>query len=323
MIRPKLLFALSIFALAALPFLGATSVTLQGVLNLLPDSAEYEIFWKIRLPRVCFAFLVGGVLSLSGAAYQSIFRNVLVCPFSLGVSSAAALGASIAIAGGLASVWGGEAFFAGLGALIGMGLIVALSRFLPRDGNTSLLLCGVVLGFFFSSLVALVQYVSDYAQLFRLSRWMLGALQVVGYREVFVVFLVSTLGSSILIRKARELDIISLGHDMAITRGVSVQRIEIVVFVITSLMVGTVVSLSGVVGFVGIMVPHMVRAVSGVQNSRVLPQSFWYGGVMVAVCDTIGRLIIPPFEVPVGVITALVGGPFFVWLATGKRKLRF
>lgn len=314
-----ILLVLSLILLVVLPFFGTISIGLSDVVSASKDSAAHEIFWSMRVPRVIFAFFVGAVLAIAGAAYQSLFRNVLVCPFSLGVSSAAALGASTAISTGLFAAFGGEVLLASLGALIGMGIVLAIGRFLPRDGTTSLLLCGVVLGFFFSSLVALVQYISDYAQLFRLSRWMLGALQVVGYQEVIIVGIISCAGAAVLFRFSNELNVLSLGRDLALTRGVSLDQVETIIFIVTSIMVGAVVALSGVIGFVGIMVPHMVRTMYGVDNRNVLPRSFWFGGVMLAVCDTIGRVLIPPYEVPVGVITAMLGGPFFIWLVTSRK----
>jgi iron complex transport system permease protein len=299
---------------------GSTNIDLS---NLFVSGSDAQIFWRLRVPRAVFGALVGGALGVCGAAYQSLFRNPLVCPFSLGVSSAGACGAAaaIAFAGALHVQIVGVELAGGIaGAAVGVAMVLLCARWLRDHSGPHLLLCGVVLGFVFSSAVTLLQYVSNYSELFRITRWMFGSLQVSGFVEVGIVGAITIVSVSFLLARHRELDLLACGLDSAKTRGVDVQRYVNTLLIISSILVGALVAFGGVIGFVGIMVPHAVRAIWGGEAKMNLTMSFICGGALVVACDTIGRVLIPPYEIPVGVITSALGGPLFIVILLRQRR---
>lgn len=287
-----------------------------------------RIFWDIRLPRVCLAFLAGAVLSLCGMTFQALFRNALASPFTLGVSSGAALGATVAIRlGWVASVFGvlsvvsASAF---VGALAATLIVYGISRVRRRLTTASLLLAGVAVNFFFASLILFVQYTADYFDAFQVLRWTMGGLDVVGFDEPLQVLPGFILCLAVTFFLRHELNLLVSGEAIAAGRGVDVEKVTRIIFFASSVAVGAVVSVCGPVGFVGLMCPHIARLLVGHDHRRLLPASLWLGGAFLVLCDTIARTIIAPTQLPVGIVTAFLGGPFFLWLlltgeAGGKR----
>jgi iron complex transport system permease protein len=206
------------------------------------------------------------------------------------------------------------------GSAVGVMMVLLFARWLRDQSGPHLLLCGVVLGFVFSSAVTLLQYVSNYSELFRITRWMFGSLQVSGFLEVGVVGVITAIAVTFFFLRHRELDLIACGVDFATTRGVDVGRYVNSLLIVSSILVGALVAFGGVIGFVGIMVPHAVRVIWGSQARINLAMSFICGGVLVVVCDTIGRVLIPPYEIPVGVITSALGGPLFIFILLRQRR---
>ena len=309
--------ALALVAAVALGLCnGASSYSLA---QLVFDDDARTIVLSLRLPRILFGVCVGGTLAVVGAAYQAMFRNSLASPFSLGVSSGAALGASLSLFLG----WGAHLSVdvsAVLAAGISIVLILALNRVGARASQDSLLLIGVVFSFFCSSVLTLIQYMSDYTQLFRVSRWMLGGVPVVSWNVVAIAAAVSAATTAWLILKHRHFDLILFGEDFASAKGVDPQSFLRAAFVVTSIAVGWFVAQCGVIGFVGIIVPAAVRLAVGLHHRRVLPLSFIAGALLIVVCDTLGRVVTPPFEVPAGVFTAVLGGPVFVLLLLTSHR---
>jgi iron complex transport system permease protein len=277
--------------------------------DLFNSSEAAQIVFGLRLPRIIMAMLVGGALALVGMIYQALFRNPLASPFSLGVSSGAALGASIALLLGVSTT-----ISAMLSAILSIALILAFSRKgLSRTGDT-ILLVGIIFSFFCSSVLTLVQYLSDYSQIFRMSRWMMGGIPVPELSDVLIgSTLVVILGTWVL-RYRTELDLMWFGDELATIKGVEVERVYGSAFLVTSLVIGWIVAQCGVIGFVGIIVPAGVRIMVGLRHRYVAPLSFLLGAILVVACDLLGRVVSPPFEVPVGVFTAVVGGPLFMLL---------
>ena len=309
--------ALGLASLAGLLF-GATSVSLVDVLS---QSTARMVFLELRLPRVLFAILIGGALATVGAAYQTLFRNPLASPFTLGVSSGAALGASLSLMFG-AGGWG-VASGAMLSALASIALILVVSRRLGSGAGDSLLLVGIVFSFFCSSILTMLQYMSDYSQLFRVTRWMMGGIPSVGYRDLAVGALLVLVLFVWLFRRARDFDLMAFGDEVAAVKGVSVNPLYYTTFILSSLAVGWIVAHCGVIGFVGIIVPAMARLLVGLRHRHVLPLSFILGALLVVVCDLMGRVSHPPCEIPAGVFTAILGGPVFICLAIiGYRRPR-
>jgi len=321
--RTIILFLLgtTVLVLAAAPFIGMTPISPEVVFG--GSGNRHEIFWRIRVPRVLAAWIAGAGLAAAGMAFQALFRNPLATPFTLGVASGAALGAAVAIRTGLSIAFlgiSGVSLAALAGAILSVLLVYGLSRIRAPLTTTTLLLAGVAVNFFFSSLNLFAQYLSDFTHTFRIIRWLMGGLEVTDFDSVFQMVPFVAAGLVLIALKWRELDLLSAGEELAASRGVSVTRVQNTLFFGSSLVVGGVVAVCGPIGFVGIMAPHICRLLVGPVHSRLIPATVLFGGSFLAVCDTVARTIIAPAEIPVGVITALLGGPFFLWLLIWGEK---
>jgi iron complex transport system permease protein len=283
-----------------------------------------EIFWQIRVPRVILGFLCGGALALSGLAFQAIFRNPLATPFTLGVSSGASLGAAMYVRFGIPFAFiglSGTSLFAFVGAAASILLVYGVTRAKGGLSTTTMLLAGVAVSFCFSSVILFVQYTSDFAHSFQIVRWLMGGLETVGYEGVLQALPFVAIGVVILSSLCHEFNLMVGGEDTAISRGVDVRRVKRTVFIAASLMIGGVVSVCGPIGFVGMMSPHICRLLIGLEHRYLVPATIAFGGAFLALCDTLARIAISPAEMPVGIITAVVGGPFFLWLLMSDRSI--
>ncbi len=308
------------FAFVSVAFSLMSGPAVFGFQEFLFDESAQKILLYVRIPRMLCAFLVGFGLAVVGGIYQSLFKNYLASPFTLGVSSGAALTASIAIMSGLAA--GGGALvgvWALVGAMISVCCILLIHRIHVRRDSFTLLLVGVVFSFFCSSLMVLVQYVANYAELFQVTRWLMGSIGSPPWDVLLLGFFVVALTFVWGFRNARVLDLFLFGDDMATVKGVDVHRQTRIVFVISSMVVGWIVSQCGVIGFVGIVVPAIARLLVGLPHRRVLPAAGLLGAILVLVCDALGRVVIAPFEIPAGVFTSVIGGPMFIWLVIRGR----
>jgi iron complex transport system permease protein len=312
------LLLLAMLALVAAPFCGIEHVPLRTLWAGSEDPARLDILWRIRIPRVVMALLAGAALAAGGMAFQAMFRNALATPFTLGVSSGAALGAALAIHFGLSFSLGdfsAVSLCAFAGALLVILLVYGLARTRRGFSAATMLLAGVAVSFFCSSLILFLQYLSDPTRTFQMLRWVMGGLEnVVDFSDVLNLFPFAFAGCLIVFYFSHELNLITTGDELAASRGVEVQRTKIVLFLVTSLMVGAVVSLCGPIGFVGLMVPHICRLLVGPDHRYLMPASLLFGGAFLIFCDTLARTIMAPTELPVGIITAMLGGPFFLWL---------
>lgn len=311
--------------LAAAPFFGTKSIPVRSVVGMTLDEGQSKIFWSMRVPRVCLAFLAGAALAVSGMAFQALFRNPLATPFTLGVSSGAALGAAAYIRFGISfAVLGvsGMSVAAFLGAGLAIAIVYGLTRIRRGFSTATMLLAGVAISFFFSSVILFMQYTSDYRHSFRIVRWLMGRLEAVGFESLFSVLPFVASGTVIVVYLWRDLDLLTTGEDIAASRGVDVRRAKAIIFLAISLMVGGVVATCGPIGFVGMMAPHICRLLVGWEHRRLVPATVLFGGAFLVLCDTLARTLIAPVEIPVGVITALLGGPFFLWLLLGGSSER-
>ena len=310
-----------LLTVAVAPLVGGTRLHLARVFDRtvpFADNVDAQIFFIARLPRVLAAALVGGALAMAGAVFQALLRNPLASPDTLGVSAGAALGAMLAITFhsdatllGLSAV--PLASFAGsLGAL---AIVYALSAARSRGTSTTvLLLAGVTLTTLLGAVVRFVQFLADYTETFQTVRWLMGTLDVAGYAPLAAALVPLAIGLAGMATLPRVLDLLSLGAESASARGVDVHRAERVALVSASLVTGAAVSLAGPVSFVGIIVPHLVRLVVGADHRVVLPAAGLVGATFLIACDLIARTVIAPVELPVGIVTAVIGGPFFLWL---------
>lgn len=314
-----MLAALAILALVVVcgaPLVGGEQVSL-GALWGDAEEGQLKILWTLRMPRVAVGFLAGAGLAIAGMAFQAMFRNPLATPFTLGVSSGASLGAAVYIHLGLAFSFlriPGESWFAFAGALVTIAVVYGLARAARGASNVTMLLAGVAVSFFFSSMILFLQYLSDLTRTFRMVRWVMGGLDVVGLDSVLTVLPFVFTGCAVVLYFRHELNLITTGEELAVARGVEVDRVKFVVFFVASIMVGAIVSMCGPIGFVGLMAPHICRLLIGPDHRTLTPATILFGGVFLVVCDTVARTVIAPTELPVGILTALLGGPFFVWL---------
>ncbi len=318
-----LLFVLMIVTVLAAPFVGPTHISFANVFSTsqpFADNVDAQIFFIARLPRALAGAIVGGTLAAAGVIFQGLLRNPLATPYTLGISAGASLGAMIAITFGAMLPFGGVPAASLAGALLAVSVVYALASARHKGLSTTvLLLAGVTLNAFFSALILFVQYLSDFAQTFRAIRWLMGDLDVATYGPIVsaMPFLLVAMGAFVWL--ARPLNLLSLGADAAEARGVNVERTQRVAFLSASLATGAAVSIGGPIGFVGIIVPHLVRLVVGADHRLVLPASIFFGAAFLVGCDVIARTVLSPMELPVGVVTAMIGGPFFLWLLIRKR----
>jgi|TARA_B100000809_G_scaffold48444_1_gene43159 iron complex transport system permease protein len=308
--------------------IGSTRINLMNALSggvHANNNLDANILFQVRLPRILLGALAGAALSVAGAIFQALLRNDLAAPFTLGVSSGAALGAVIAIVFNLNMIILGfpmVALFSFLGALGAVFLVFSLVRTRHGEFPTGiLLLAGVTANFFFAAMVMFLHYISDFSQSFRILRWLMGGLDITDYQTVFSIAPMVFLGIGLLGYVSRDLNLISTGIHSATSRGVNVPRIQKIGFITASLITGTVVSITGPIGFVGLIVPHTVRLIVGSDLRILIPASMLFGASFLIVCDTVARTLIAPTEIPVGIITAMLGGPFFVWLLKRKRQI--
>jgi iron complex transport system permease protein len=316
-------FVAMVAAVLIAPLVGSTPIQLSRVFSRsLPfaDNVDAQIFFIARLPRALAAALVGGTLAAAGVVFQGLLRNPLATPYTLGVSAGAALGAMLAITFGSTWVFGGVASASLAGAFLAVAIVYALASARHRGLSTTvLLLAGVTLNAFFSALILFVQYISDFAQTFRALRWLMGDLDVASYRPILAALPLVAIAFAAFAWLARPLNLISLGAEAAGARGVHVERAQRVAFFSASLATGAAVSVGGPIGFVGIIVPHLVRLMVGADHRLVLPASTFFGAAFLVGADALARIVFAPIELPVGIITAVIGGPFFLWLLITKR----
>ncbi|HOY66800.1 MAG TPA: iron ABC transporter permease [Candidatus Ozemobacteraceae bacterium] len=303
----------------ASPFIGGVPVSFDALLRPYGDDPSAILLWKLRLPRILAAFFAGAALSVAGGAFQALFRNPLATPFTLGVSGAASLGAALYLR------WGSESGLSGpggilasfAGAAVCVGAVYALAWGRGGVSNARLLLAGVAISFCCSSLIMFSHYASTATDAFRMMRHLMGSLSASGWETVAVLLPVTLVGGLVLWALAWELDLLAVGEDIAQSRGVAVERIRHLIFLVTCALEAFVVALCGPIGFVGLMIPHCCRLWFGGGHRVLLPAAFLLGGAFLAACDTVSRTVVAPSEMPVGVLTSLIGGVFFLWLLFG------
>jgi iron complex transport system permease protein len=317
--------AFTAVVLLVAPTVGSTAISLSRAFDTrMPwaDNVDAQIFFIARLPRVLAGALVGSTLAASGVILQALLRNPLATPFTLGVSAGAALGAMLAIAGNLdVSVLGATAVpiasFAG--SLVATAVVYVLAtRVHGGLSTTVILLAGVTMNSFFSAIITFVQYLIDFADWYRTARWLLGNLDISSFRPVVATLPLLALSFALFAMLPRALNLLTLGDDVASARGVDVGRVQRIAFLSSSLATGAAVSLAGPIGFIGIVVPHLVRLLVGADHRVVLPAATLFGAAFLVLCDLVARTIMAPIELPVGIVTAMIGGPFFLWLLVRK-----
>ncbi|MBC7327820.1 iron ABC transporter permease [bacterium] len=285
--------------------------------------ADSLILWQIRLPRSLLGFLAGSSLGIAGASLQGLLMNPLADPYILGMSGGAALGAVVSILFGLEKIahGAGVPLTACLGAFLSLFLVIALARRDKTIPVETIILAGVVVGAFLWSLVTLLLSFSG-EDAYRILLWLMGSLSNAEWRSVKLALFPSLLGSVALLFFWRELDVLGLGEEVAGYLGVQTDKAKLLIIIFASVAVAGAVSTCGIIGFVGLISPHIGRALFGYNHRVLLPASYLLGGILLLFSDTIAKTIIAPGELPVGAITALLGAPFFAYLLH-KRKSSF
>jgi iron complex transport system permease protein len=326
--RKKLIFSLStlifvwiIVSLVSI-FVGTYDVSpIKAIVS--GDELAQTIYFKIRIPRILMASIAGGTLALAGAGLQALFRNPLASPFTLGVSGGASLGALVAIRIGLAHGilgFSGVSVFSFLFSIFTIFFVYSISKIRGVVATGRLLLAGVVANFFYSAIILFLQFFSDLTQPLQTMRWIMGSLDIVGFDTVWKSLFFVIPGCLILISMTKDMNLFSLGDDVASSLGVNIDMMEKKIYFATSLAASAVISVTGPIGFVGLIIPHVLRMILGVDNRIIIPCSLLLGASFLTAMDTISRTIISPVEIPVGIITASFGGGFFLWLLMKTKK---
>lgn len=276
------------------------------------DNAEFIVL-HIRLPRVCMAILTGAALSVCGAVFQSIFRNPLSDPYTLGVSSGGSLGAAIAIVSGLGNIFFGVSSFAFLGAVLTVWLICRMASFGNRIHTPTLLLSGVAITFFCSATLMLLMILHQ-EQMDKILFWTMGSFSAVALRDLAWISPIVIIGILYIATYSKELNLLLLGNENARNLGVNVTRTVRLLLLTCTVMVAVLVSQCGVIGFTGLVVPHIIRLLVGSDNRKIIPFSIFGGAIFMILTDTLCRVILSSGELPVGSLTAFIGAPFFIFL---------
>ncbi len=279
------------------------------------------VVWDVRLPRILTAAIVGAGLSISGGVFQGILLNPLADPYTLGISAGAAFGASIALLAdvtfmGIYSV----PFFAFIGAVTTLAAVMLLSSSNGRISSTNLILSGIIVAAILSAGISFIKYVAD-EQVSIIIFWLMGSFGSKIWSDVFLTFLFVSIGLVVSVFFARDLNIISLGDRSASSLGIETNRVRIILLITASLVTAVCVSVSGIIGFVGLIIPHLIRFILGPDNKRLIPASALTGAILLLTADTITRAVLPT-EIPIGVLTALIGGPFFCYIFRKKRIIK-
>ncbi|MGH7766471.1 MAG: FecCD family ABC transporter permease [Candidatus Binatia bacterium] len=329
-----ILFLLLVLSVIGCSLLGPVAVNLWRALeNVFSADADAEILFRARLPRVLLGVAIGGGMAACGVVLQALLRNPLACPQMLGVSGGASLGGILGliffpnwllpVAGGLLGEISWVPLAAFLGALLSMVLVYRFSLFHGRLHPYHLLLSGVIFNSFIAALIMFLNSIVDFYQAQGLLFWLMGSLSTRAYLTVAFIWAYVVLGFLWLWAKGLPLNLITLGEDTAMQLGVETGALQRQIFVASSLMIGAMVSISGMIGFVGLMIPHVMRLIVGSDHRLLLPASFLAGGIFLSWADTLARVLLAPAELPVGIVTAFFGGPFFLLLLyrEGRKKL--
>ncbi len=308
------------------PLIGSAEIDLGRALatpfseNLSPDHA---ILFGARIPRILLAAIAGAALAVSGVTFQALLRNPLATPYTLGVSSGASFGAVLAMVLGLNTVIPGVPFLEITAFASALGTIYLVYRLSVRSGRSNthvMLLAGVTISFFFAAMIMFLQYISDFTQTYQILHWLMGGLDVAGYDVIIRILPIVLTGLIVLLLISHNFNLLSAGEDTALSRGVNVALTRKIAYGAASLITAAVVSAAGPIGFVGLIVPHGMRLITGSDHRILLPCSAISGAGFLILCDTLARTIFAPTELPIGVLTAMLGGPFFLILLFKSEK---
>ena len=309
-----LIYLLALTLIVLSPFHGQIPIELYNLDN--PTTVDYKLFWDIRLPRVLVAFFAGGILSLGGLIFQSLFKNPMSTPYTLGVATGSTLGVAVAIVFGFSSLLSLFGFF---GALLTVFILFTLTLRLKSYETNSLLLVGIALAFFYNAALMILFYLSDESQSFEIIRFTMGSVDVVGLENTISIIVASVALLLLSLFYKKELKLLLTSNDYAYLKGVQVKKVNTILLVSVSLAVGVSVSITGPIGFVGLIIPHILKTLHKKSAEQLMVPIFFYGGVFLVLSDLIARNLGTSSDIPIGIITAFLGGPFFIYLIMRRR----
>ena len=310
----SLLYIIALTIITIAPFHGQIPIELYNLTN--PTTVDYKLFWDIRLPRVIVAFFAGAILALGGLIFQSLFKNPMSTPYTLGVASGSTLGVAFAIVFGFSSLL---SLFGFLGALLTVLILFGLTLKLKSYETNALLLVGIALAFFYNAALMILFYLSDESQSFEIIRFTMGSVDVVGLENSLPITLAS-LGLLLLtLFYKKELKLLLTSNDYAYLKGVEVKKVNTVLLISVSIAVGICVSITGPIGFVGLIIPHIIKTIYKKSAEQLMLPIFFYGGFFLVVSDLIARNLGSSSDIPIGILTAFLGGPFFIYLIMRKK----
>jgi iron complex transport system permease protein len=306
--------AIALAAAVWMPLVGSSSISLAKAFN--GAAPDHQILFDFRLPRVLLAFIAGGALAAAGTVSQALLRDALATPYTLGVSSGASLGAVLAIVLHFPVLWAASL----AGAALAVATVMALATEGRRVSSFTLLLAGVTINSMCLAMILFLQSFSSLGQSIAMTRWLMGGIDGLPYPQIAALALAIGAITAVLLAQARAWNLMAVGEEWAAARGVNVAHLTWTGYASISALTGLVTAFTGPIGFIGLIVPHALRLRLGADHRILLPCSFLLGAAFLAVCDTAARAAVAPVEVPVGVITALLGGPFFLWLLRSRRR---
>ena len=311
----KLLFILSLLLLIIAPFFGQITLDLTHLFEL--SSMQQQLLFEIRLPRVITAFFSGALLGLAGLLFQSLFRNPLSTPFTLGVASGATLGTAFAIVFGFVSLTSLFGFF---GAITTIVILFGITSKVKNYDVATLLLVGIALSFFYSAAQMVLFYLSDESQSYEIVRFTMGSLDMVGFSSTLPIIFASLFLLLFAFLYKKQIRMLLTSYDNAFLKGLEVKKTTMILLLIVSIAIGVVVSIVGPIGFVGLIVPHIIKTLYKQSADKLLGVTFFYSGVFLVGCDFISRNLATSSDIPIGVVTSFLGGPFFIYLLLRRKK---
>ncbi|WP_428023006.1 FecCD family ABC transporter permease [Arcobacter sp.] len=313
------LYILSIVILLIAPFLGEITLNVNDIFN--NTTMSYQVFWDLRVSRVLLAFFVGGILALGGLIFQIVFKNSLITPYTLGIASGTTLFTAISIVFFPAIILSISSAF---GSLLTITILYFISKKINKDSiavsTNSILLIGIALSYFYSSALMLVFYMSNLEQNYSIVRFTLGSLDTVGFSSVTTLLLVSAILYGIIYWKKSEIKLLLISNDTAFLKGLNVHKLNLLLLIVISLCVGISISFVGPIGFVGLVIPHIIKLIYKKSADKLIFPVFFYGGIFLVSSDLIARNLNTASTLPIGVVTAFIGAPFFVYLLVKRNK---
>jgi len=308
----KLILICSLLLVFVSPFIGEVDIDLHKLTD--ASSIDYRVLVNLRIPHIILAFLAGGILSLSGVVFQVIFRNPISTPYTLGVASGATLFSAIAIILGFGAY---SSLFAFVGAMSTVLILFAVAMYIKEYSPNSLLLIGIALSFFYSATLMVMFYISTLQESYEILRFTMGSLDTLGYKHISILFVSIVLFAIVLYRYKQEFRLLLTSYEFAHLQGIKVKQVSYILLFGVSIVIGVCVSITGPIGFVGLVIPHIIKAIYKQSTDKLLVEMFFYGGVFLVLCDLIARNMTQT-QIPIGIVTSFIGAPFFIYLLVRK-----